>query len=286
MFPNHIIYQLVFYNILGFCTELSEISLNHRTRKRSTVIFVIHLLFLCMCVTLIGHFKPPSSLTKTKMDLLTVINDGVKVFSSVIVYYFVIVESYTKRHVQQQFWKIYIQINRDQCNQNHANAMFRNYFKKFLLFFLFAIGMEMTVFLQISAKEFAITFVYIILVTMHQTRVFYYLFYVELLHYELKAIKNDLKEMADASARSILMVTDNEWEIEDRILCEKFKRLRKNYSLVYTLANCMNEVFGWSHLASIMYYFLLLLADLNYAYWHLYTNRNLQIRGLFGIVNC
>lgn len=90
--------------------------------------------------------------------------------------------------------------------------------------------------------------------TMHEMRIFYYLFSIRLLDHQLEKVGAEMKLLADASEKGTLSG-------------ERLRQIRIHYDLVYELSNCINEVFGWSNVMNILYLFLRLGFDSAWAYW-------------------
>lgn len=105
-------------------------------------------------------------------------------------------------------------------------------------------------------------------------RVFYYIFYVQLIRHELSLIVDMTKETMDIACDE----TKQTPKI-DRIVCNRIKLIRNKFDLVYEMSDHINEVFGWSHFANVLYCFLLLVTDLNWFYWCIYFPCNAHIAG-------
>lgn len=88
-----------------------------------------------------------------------------------------------------------------------------------------------------------------------RNRVFYFLFYIELIKYELKIIE---KESGDKSSSD-----RNETEIFSR---RRFLWLREHYQTIYEIKEYVNSKFSWSNTATVMYSFNLVLTDVNWMY--------------------
>lgn len=192
-------------------------------------------------------------------DFLSIVNDVVRFSGAGLGFWAVIVESYCKRHVQRKFWQIYRQIRID-FNPIDRDVMFRTYLIKFGEFFVVAIFNEMINFVEwFTDTNFFFAISYFSSMMMHYMRIFHYLFFIHLLDHQLNEVELQMKLMADNSEIGI-------------ISRDCLKSIRIYYDLVHDLSDCINEVFGWSNIVSVLFVFLRLAVDLNWTYWRLHNN--------------
>lgn len=188
--------------------------------------------------------------------LLTVANTLLKYCGVIIVTSTVLMESYCKRPIQRNFWKIYHQIEINFKRSNH-NVVLRNYLIKFGLSSILAMSFYTTYHLMaLPMHDWVKLFpciAYVSLMLLQDMRVFHYLFFVRLLDYRLADIEQEMQSLADDS--------ENQKAPRDRL-----KRLRVHYDLVYEMSNCINDMFGWSNFVNILYLFSWLAASLNMLY--------------------
>lgn len=262
MFSKYILCLLYNFNLWGFCTELTELRMNQAWTRLIFGAQIISSCLLCAfaCITLNqNHHKGA--------DFLSISNDVFKISGVVISCWLVLIESYFKRSIQRKFWKIFRQI-RDSSNRSDHQLTFGNYFIKFGLFLIVVAGIEIYMFNElasvISGWILFFAFSYFSLLIMQDLRIFHYLFFVHLLDHQLHGVELEMKLMADDSQSAI-------------ISRERFKWIRIYYDLIYELSNCMNEVFGWSNIATILCLFLRLVVDLNWIYWLIHNKVDVEV---------
>lgn len=255
MFSSYVFILLHFFNLWGFCTELSELRASRwRHRKLAVLMIVLHIIYLCCMCGLIWCFLYSSGV----IDLLDATNDAIKFAGAAITRLIVIFESYAKRNVQRKFWNIFCRI-RTKFNRCDHNLLCRSYFAESGPFLGVMIVIKCMHYYRLDTNELTLDFLIALvsLQTMAMIRVFHYLFFIHLLDYQLDEIGTEAESLAEAS--------DNEW-----ISNERFRWIRMYYDLVYELSNCINEIFGWSNVVSILYLFLLLAVDIIWVYSHMY----------------
>lgn len=76
-------------------------------------------------------------------------------------------------------------------------------------------------------------------------------------HSQLILIQTELKfiNIEDISTRSLVYVL-------------KLQKFRTNFYFIYEMLEKMNEIFGWSQVAAILFCFYLILSESNWAYIH------------------
>lgn len=191
-------------------------------------------------------------------DLLSATNDAIKFAGATITRLIVIFESYSKQNVQREFWNIFCRIRTDFNRSNHE-LLCRSYFAKFGQFFGVMVVSKCIQYYRRDISELTLEFMIALvsLQTMAQIRVFHYLFFIHLLNHQLDEIGMEAGSLAEAS--------DNK-----SIPNERLRWIRMYYDLVYELSKCINEIFGWSNVVSILYLFLLLAVDMIWTYSQIY----------------
>lgn len=252
MFSKWIRYLLKCFDLCGFYTETNP------NGKANLKIFIVHILMSSYftCATIFFMMEPSAS-TDSSLDI---VNNWIQFMSAVLTYWIIIIESYFRRSYKRRFWIIYGEIRqcryKFRCRPENPNSKFY-FFLLFEYFVCFSI-------IQLILWNFFISFVgnfiyfnisYIILVKMYQNRLFYCLFYLNLIKYELNS--------AEAELKFIVTISRNNFEELD-LSC--LKPIREYYRLMYEMVRCINEVFGWSQVATILFSFYLPLTDLNWAY--------------------
>lgn len=240
-----------------------------RHQKWTRIIFGMQIIcscFFCGFVSIIF-----SKDFHKELDFLSIANNVIKLGGAFIGYWIIFVESYCKRPVQRKFWQIYRQIRSDFCRSDHV-LVFGNYFVKFGLFFIITAVIEVKQSLQLismlNGTTLYFAFSYFALMIGHEMRVFHYLFFIHLLDQQLDNVGIEMKVLADASEIGTISRNHLKW-------------IRMHYDLVYELSNCVNEVFGWSNIATVLYLFLQLVTDLNWTYWAIHNEMEVELQGIY-----
>lgn len=271
MFPEHVFYLLYFFNLFGMCTEPYVLRSSRWRQKRWSILimgfYTVYLCFLC------GFILDSLDEFYDMFDLLNMANDAIKFAGAIIAHSVVIVESYFKRNVQRQFWTVFRKIQADFKCSDHTIVL-RSYFVRLGLFFGAVTYIEFSqAFAWYSEGGEANLFffiAYVSLLLMQQVRVFHYLFFVHLLNHQLHEIEVGMRNLADASEIGTMSRARLRW-------------IRMYYESVHELCNCLNEVFGWSNAASILYLFLLFAVDMNWTYWQLHSGEPITVEGTIPI---
>lgn len=253
MFSKNIFFLLYFFNFWGLCTELNELRMtHHRYHKWTVFLSAANIIYLCLALVSIWHYLDE---VYDGFNLLNITNDVIKFVGATIAQLFVIIESYCMRNVQRKFWKINRKLRSD-FNYADRDVRFGWYLAKFGEFFGAVFVIHIGKFSKWDiTKNIYFLFGYISLVTLHQIRVFHYLFFINLLSHQLNEVETEMKLLADCS------------EIGP-VSRDRLRSIRVYYDLVHELSNCINEVFGWSNVISIFYLILLMAVDLNWLYLH------------------
>lgn len=248
MFPNRIWYMLRFYDICGFSTETSTTSTNQR-------VFLLHILLACL-LTLSIIILLTQLYDCVTTDILISVNTYIQLLSALSSYWMIIIESYLQKEAQRKLWKIFEGIPKIFEQRKRPNLF--SYFIKFTEYLVVFTAIQIALviyFILFFGGFFHYQIAYFILVKMYQTRIFYYVFYLELVKHELKTILNDLKCRI----------------VSHQSVCSKdLKSAREYYQSICEIVHCINQIFGWSHFVTILFCVHLPLTDLNWAYLSIY----------------
>lgn len=248
MFSKCIIYLLKYFDICGFHTE-TKIG-----GKTEFYTFLMHILLACFLTASIILYTMQPVFYESKT--ISLVNNTVQFSSAVITYWMIIFESYIQRKKQRQFWTIYKRIS--ERNLNHRSPNLRIYLFKFCEFSIIFSCIQlilMKYFMAYRGHFFYFMFTYFVMVKMYQNRIFYYLFYVEIIKCELQHIQYDLKRIVAHSKQNRI-----KWKMQ------RFEKIRNYFQSVYQMVQCINQVFGWSQFVTILFCLHLPLTDLNWAY--------------------
>lgn len=267
MFSKFVYILLNFFNVCGFCTELSELRPSRwRHRKWTILVLAFNIIHLCCMWGVCWGFLDCWE-SHTNSNLLDFANDIVKFTGASIVHLFVIIEAYSKQSVQRKFWRIFHEVRTD-FNRSDRDLMFRSYFAKFGEFFG---AMAVIECMQLSRWSIGDGEIYFLtamfsLRTMTQFRIFQYLFFIHLLNHQLNEVEMETKSLAD--------ISENE-----QVSRHRLRWIRMYHNLVFGLCDCINEVFGWSNVISISYMFLRLVLDLIWNYMVIHRDNGIGVEG-------
>lgn len=271
MFPHWVTKLLQYYDLFGFCTELKA---SHRYQLYVRSIVTVHIILVFIVTFVMVHYVEDIA-----VDALGAANDIVKYGGALLVYWSSVIESCLKCRTKRKLWKIYQSIDEHHCS--HRGLRKRNYLLKFITYFSAMAYIYLSYLLQVidfaGSSYIVFWFSYVALMIMYQNRAFYYLFHLELIKSELDMIGKEI----DKIVQSFRMNGHNQNRYYGRnSMFETFERkrlkwIREYYGLVGELSECLNSVFGWSNLATILFSFQIILTDLNWIYWKLYNKQQI-----------
>lgn len=156
-------------------------------------------------------------------------------------------------------------------------SFLRSYQIKFIEFFSICIIIQIiftSYFTHYVGNYYFFRIAYLVSQIMYQYRVFFYLFYLDLVKFELKTIKNELKSIAT-------MTRDDSME---NFVANRLKKINTYCQMVFQLSECMNYIFGWSNFTTILYCFHLPLTDGNWAMFELHLRSTFYTIGIGGTI--
>lgn len=233
-----ILYFLTFVDILGFNTGSSKFS---QRREIINFIYIVHFIL----ATILTFFNFYLFLKYYPLlGIIQAISEFLQYLLAICTYWWIIFDSIIHCHTHRRFWIFFQKI--DTIFHRQLNNYFRFFFIKFHIFFLIEILLIMT---RYFCKNFSIVnFAYAYLFRMCQFRIFYYLFCLEVIQFQLNIIQTKLKLL--------------EYNVSN------FKWIREYFHHVYEMLNFLNEIFGWSHVAAIFLCFYLILSQWHWVYLH------------------
>lgn len=265
MFSKWIYFLLKFFDICGFYTEMDHLKSGS---KGSITIFILHIFWALGTIVIVVTFTMHTRALAGVLPYM--VNTALQNICGILTYWVIVIESFTQRKNQAKFWHIYQCIRTDQPHHRaHQKAYLNAYLIRLMSFFTAMIPNDlylMYYFLNFVENYFFFRFTFFFFVTIYQIRIFYYLFHLELIKYELIAIKNALKNVAfvrDFKINSSPIVHHTNGRLRGS---NRMKPIYKHYSLICELNDCVNQIFGWSHFVTILYCFGLPLTDANWAY--------------------
>lgn len=265
MFPNFIIIVLQYFDFCGFCTEHNVISSEKSRSKQSILIFVIHIInFIAQFAIIVIRFIMHPILN---FNAISRMNDYIKYIGVLLSYSGSTIELMCSRRYQRSIWKLFI---KNHCGTNTAfkSNLFHCLRFKCILYFIVNLCASIRIFSfvipywQTTEAPFWCSLYFLFF--MHQSKVFFYSFYIDLVINEFKSINN-----------IILSEKNLSFELKEQKTkkvgrnCEKVKRIRHNYQSIQSMVDCLNNIFGWSQFITVIYCFSVLVCEFNYLYWRI-----------------
>lgn len=232
---KRVVHLLNLFDSFAFNSESSQLS---QHRKLIFVIRTIHI--VCAITSTFAQFK--YILMLYPLGIMTVVNEFLLCSTSLTTYSLIIIDSLSNHRSQKIFWCILRHIDDHFCSQ--SGLSFRNYLILFGEFFTATLSIVLINIIELG--ENGIYFAYYVVVC--HVRIFYYIFYLNVMDFQMRNIEMELKNLQKCNA----------------VECHRLKWIRKYVSLVHEMACQLNKAFGWSNAASILYCFHELLAAVNW----------------------
>lgn len=257
MLPASVFQILHVFDVFGFNSGLTKFSLNPHLAH---LIYIIHILFASFATLFIYaviKFISPKDFVEAVSELL-------QYLSVLFTYWLIIYDSFVNRHVNRKFWMNLKWIDAHVHSQSSLN--FRSFIVQFMEFFPIKMCMVVVV-IVCNIDSFKIDFMYNFLFKIVHMRSFYYLFCLEILTFQLEQIETELQ-----SVSSVINIPKlHALNIRESIYTFELKRLKwiRDYvRCAHEMTADLNRIFGWSHVATILSSFYLLLSQLNWSYAH------------------
>lgn len=271
--------KLIFsiFFICGLFPELSK-SARRISRIYSNIVFGFHLFltilwtlysllllsWLKVLMILMNHFDVYKDVS---MPFLEFINKFVPFICASIMYWILLIKAYTQRGSQHMLWKLVQHI--DKRYVQHKNIFFKYYSLKFIGYFVLCTIQCYVIFkyssfpLWIVLTILFVTLPITSLSLIYQMGQFYYLFYVNLIKFELKMIENEVKQICAAYKLKYFWGIYNFHSQIGRFDRSRFLWIREYYQLIYQLSEVINLNFGWLISAIVLYCFCNIVCGLN-----------------------
>lgn len=259
MIPKCITFLMNVFDFCGFCTQQKP---SKRYQRLISIIFVLHIILAIVNTLIFIEY-----LNNQTIDTLGQINDAAKFSFQLSVYWFSIWEMYSKREMQKLFFDCFRRI--DIHFNDHQSFQLCSYRLKFLAHqllggFVRLISLRRVIGCGRITLGFWCSYVFILIFI--QNRIFYFLFYLEFIKYQLNRILCFTKQMKELSK-------NQEFCAEHAIV---LKWIREYYQIIHDISMNMNDLFGWSNSSTIFCLFVLFSTDSNFFYWKWY-NQNINI---------
>lgn len=268
MYPKWMKILLLYFDLWGFNTQFKKFP-KHFDR----LIFIVHLILITMATFVIWIF-----LTRPVDDKLGSVNDSLKLFAILLVYWLSILELNFKQQIQRKFWKIAQNIDWQFCSR--CRLSFRPYILKMVFYSLVFILLYQNYFVRLITLNksglywfwFCYTFIYLF----RTNQILCYLFYLEFINNQLKMIDYEISEILCVYKSGNMKNTKF---ILEQFHRNRFKWFRKFHNSIYDLCDIVNSLFGWSNVAAIIISFHLILADTNWFYWKIFNKFRIDVIG-------
>lgn len=257
MFSKRITILLATFHMLGFFPEYL-----HRAKSRNISIIVFTLasanaFLLAYALTRFFDFFNTS---------LSTLNLFIKYIMLFMCHCLVHLESFANRHIQRRFWNYFKEITK--FRRENDKLPINLYILKYINIVLVLIVSQYFLVPNSTLDNIytvILLFTYLYFSIICISRCFYYLFYVELMKFELQIILKQTDKMVE--------INQNEYLWKMFVECDDFGKkcfqsVREHYLLTHALSNCVNDSFGWSQIAIVLFLFYNLIVDLVWTYWY------------------
>lgn len=243
MFPKRFILLFIIYELCGYQTGM------FKRRSIATIFFLLHGILAAIFTYEFFCFVQRLDII---VQAIFIVNEIQQYSSSLAAYWLVLIESYFKRKTEQKFWILLAHIEKGE--ENIKKFKFWKHVLQSIHYFI-----TTNIILYTTSYEYFndyfLLISYLIVIGICQNRVFHYIFHLKVIEFELKLIESDLRDFfkkpfdLEAAQREIGV-----------------KRIRESYRLVFEMVECINSVFSWSYLATILFCFHFLITEMYFSY--------------------
>lgn len=270
MYPRWLNILLCYFDIWGLPTEF-RVDLPYR--RIIWLASIIHcVLGLIVTILLIIYLQRPVN------DPLGTINDVIKHAGTLIVFWSTLIELNTKLSVRRNFWNSFNKIDSLFCS--HRCFKLPDYLNKvrfcFSTFAIACIIYLQQIIVNTGTQYVYFWFTHFTLITMYINRIFYYLFYLELIKYELRMIENEIKEVVRVYRNKRRRFADGKDVLFIKFEKKRFKWIREYFQSTYDLCHSFNHFLQISNVAAIPLMFQLIVTDVIWLYWKLFNKQHIQ----------
>lgn len=235
---------LKYFDACGFNSGQSKLSSSQRAVYITNTTHILMAVFFSL-------FKIRMILKLfSAQKLVLAINFILQYSAALYTYWCIILDSNLQDRKHRHFWKIVHLIDEFYFPQNDFSSTCF-ILKFFFCFFTSAVAILMVLVLG-DPLDKEILFMYIFLIKISEARIFYCILCVEISRFQMKTIDDALTDFC------------------------QLKSIREYYYCVYEMTNLLNDVFGLSQVAAILFCFYFFLADVNWIYIH-FTNQSTML---------
>lgn len=246
MLPKAVEYMLNIFDTFGYNSGSTKLS---NCWKAASIIYFMHISMLAyftyakihLTLELIAWYR-----------LIDVINFLLQYSAGLYAYWVIILDSFLRRKEHRYFWEIIKKMSKYR-KEEHSFTI-RCYLFKFVEYFSFTLVSVVVMILESGEEHLnKIVFLYHVIVKICEMRLFYYMFCLELLHFQLTTINDMLKNIQ---------------QLNISMKSHRLKCIREYYRYAYEMTNYLNEVFSLSQIAAVSFCFYLICTSLNWYYGH------------------
>lgn len=262
MIPTQILRMLNLFDLNGYNSGCSKLSKN---KRYAYAIYVVHISVAAFLSMYIFHMA-----TKyfARLKLSEAISECLQFTAALYTYWLIIFDSILHCQTHERFWSTLQLIDKNFCTQTKMTL--RNYFAKLIIYLIKTI---ITVVVRLMGNSFAsfdIDAPYVIIFIICDVRMFYYLFCLEIVHFQLEMIETESEKLKTTVERKIIESRRcRRSEVRNAIASTKFQQMkwmREYLHCVHEMVCLANQIFGWSNVAAISLCFCLLLTEIHWYY--------------------
>lgn len=252
MLPHQVLHLLIFFDIFGYNSGWSPLSRHHRL---ANILYFIHIFSAAVFV---AYFFRLISIYYLKLQLAEAISECLQYTAALYTYLSIIFDSFVYRQTHARFWQMFEHLNHQQKTDSRVfDFRLRKYMFKLSLF-----GFKIAVTCGIrlgghSIQKFEIDAPYVILFTICEIRMFYYLLCLEIVNGQLKMVALNSQWIVNGVACYDTEYVQQQW-----------KWIRQFFSDVHSMTCHLNNIFEWLNVTAISFSFCFILTELNWYYVH------------------
>lgn len=192
-----------------------------------------------------------------------------------VVYMINIINSFVLCKDRKKIWRTIKKIDRRYAQ--HDSVFLRNYFLKFLEFFIYFLTFNYfnaIINFDWSFETIDRVFNLYVLIYLGHTWLLYYLFYLEIIQFELKIVENEVQKMVESYKNPSFFGIFNRNDKFDDFKRKRFIWLREYFILIHQLSEWVNSIFGWSFLVTIAFNLFCVFRSMNALFFDSLDIRN------------
>lgn len=253
MLPNQLMTMLMFYDLCGYNSGWSRFT---RNRKITLSICCIHV-FMAACY-LLFIFRLRAEYF-SELRLVEAISESLQYTAALNTYLFALLDSFFQQKAHKHFWEVHERIY--QRFPSQLNCTFRSYMTKIFIYLVKTV-IYFPMRLIDSWFSILIDFSYVSIFMLCEIRMFYYLFCLEVVYFQLKKIESESKSINEIPTQN--NIDGNMASHQSKL--QQLKKIRQHFHCAHEMICLLNKIFGWSNVATISFCFYYLLTELHWYY--------------------